>query len=99
MFSERNSKNEYKKAIIFVAIFTLISMVALSIIVLLIQNKGEVDYFNAIINMSCIALLIEDIFTFIISFILEKKKKISQIPTWEKVIYILSIFWAFFFCC
>ncbi|UWV81408.1 amino acid permease [Mycoplasmopsis cynos] len=75
MFSERNSKNEYKKAIIFVAIFTLISMVALSIIVLLIQNKGEVDYFNAIINMSCIALLIEDIFTFIISFILEKRRR------------------------
>ncbi|WP_197535721.1 hypothetical protein [Mycoplasmopsis cynos] len=60
------------------------------------ELSGEVDYFNAIINMSCIASLIEDIFTFIISFILEKKKKRSQVPTWEKMIYILSIFWAFF---
>ncbi|SYV97002.1 transporter, basic amino acid/polyamine antiporter (APA) family, partial [Mycoplasmopsis edwardii] len=82
MFSEHNSKQEYKKAIIFVAIFTLISMISLSLYVLLAQKPGEENYFDAVINMSCVALLVEDIFTFIVAFVLQKKKKIEKIPFW-----------------
>ncbi|WP_117275065.1 APC family permease [Mycoplasmopsis edwardii] len=96
MFSEHNSKQEYKKAIIFVAIFTLISMISLSLYVLLAQKPGEENYFDAVINMSCVALLVEDIFTFIVAFVLQKKKKIEKIPFWEQVIYFLSIIWAGF---
>ncbi|AMD81169.1 amino acid permease [Mycoplasmopsis canis PG 14] len=95
-FSEKNSKNEYKKAIIFVAVFTLFSMITLSLVTLLVPKEKRNDYFDAVINMSCIALLIEDAMTFIVAFVLEKMKKISKIPFWEKIIYLLSILWAIF---
>ncbi|WP_223212232.1 hypothetical protein [Mycoplasmopsis canis] len=84
-FSEKNSKNEYKKAIIFVAVFTLFSMITLSWLHYWSQKKKEMIIFDAVINMSCIALLIEDAMTFIVAFVLEKMKKISKIPFWEKI--------------
>ncbi|VEU63681.1 amino acid permease [Mycoplasmopsis bovirhinis] len=95
-FALKNKNNEYKKAIIFVALYTLISMIVLSLIVLLAPKNQQGDYFDAVINMSSIALLLEDIMTFIVAFILEKKKKIALIPSWEKIAYILSIIWASF---
>ncbi|WP_027120970.1 amino acid permease [Mycoplasma leonicaptivi] len=93
IFSRKNKQNEYKNAIIFTALVTLFAMIVLWLIPTITGNR---DYYLGVIVISSLALFLQDILTFITAFILEKKKKISKIPLYEKVIYSLNIIWMLF---
>ncbi|MBN4083222.1 APC family permease [Mycoplasma sp. CSL10137] len=95
-FAKQNKKGEFHNAIIFTGIFTFISMVILWLLpILLTDENSENPYFNAVIIVNSIALLIEDMLTYIVAFMLDRKKIIPKIPFWEKIIYTINVIWIF----
>ncbi|QKT05347.1 APC family permease [Mycoplasma sp. OR1901] len=95
-FAIQNKKGEYHNAIIFTGVFTFISMIILWLVpILLTGDNSENPYFNAVIIVNSIGLLIEDMLTYIVAFMLERKKIIPKIPLWEKIIYIINVVWIF----
>ncbi|WLP85320.1 APC family permease [Mycoplasma seminis] len=90
-YAVRNKNHEFKNAIWFTTVITLIAMVILWIIPTLSNEQKQADFFDATIIACSTALFIEDIITFFLGFALARKKRIPKIPLWEKLIYIITI--------
>lgn len=86
--SYQNKKHEFKNAIWFNAILSILSMLLFWLIPYFLDLS---NFFESVINMGSIAFLIQYMFTFIIALILDKRKKIRAIPIWEKIIYYISV--------
>ncbi|VEU70566.1 amino acid permease [Mycoplasmopsis glycophila] len=92
--TKKNKKGEFQNAIWFTTIITLVSMVVfwlLSIFLTKNNNESRDNFFETAILGSGIALLVEDLCTFITAFILDRKKLIPKIPLWEKIYYVFDI--------
>lgn len=84
----KNSKGEFKNAIWFSAIITIVSMLIFWLIPTLLDIE---NFFESVIEIGSVAFLLQYFLTFIVAFILEKKKIIGKIPTWEKIAYVISM--------
>ncbi|MFV8515713.1 APC family permease [Mycoplasma sp. Z244B] len=95
--AKKNKNYEFKNAIVFSTIVVLISMVILWIVPsLMTDEKHKQEFFDGTIIACSTALFIEDIITFNVAFVLERKKRIPKIPVWEKIIYILDLLFIIF---
>lgn len=79
-----NDKNEFKNAIWFNAIITMVSMLIFWLIPLLLNLE---NFFASVIELGSIAFILQYFLTFVVALILEKRKLISKIPLWEKIVY------------
>ncbi len=84
--AKKDVNGEYKNAIIFNTIVTLVSMTFFTILPAIVPGLN--DFFNNVISLGLIATLVQYLTTFIICFILEKRKKISKINIFEKILYV-----------
>ncbi|WP_406614472.1 amino acid permease [Mycoplasma corogypsi] len=92
--AQRSKKGEFKHAIWFTTSVTLITMIILWSIPLIIYNNDQERanrFFETAIYATNIAVFVEDLLTFTVAFILEKKQIISKIPLWEKIIYVFDM--------
>ncbi|RIV16811.1 amino acid permease [Mycoplasmopsis gallopavonis] len=92
--TKRNRRGEFSNAIWFTTIITLITMVIFWIMNIFLGSSkpDEQDkFFETAIIANGIALLVEDICTFIVALILDRKKIITKIPLWEKLYYLFDI--------
>ncbi|KFB07923.1 APC family permease [Malacoplasma iowae] len=90
--SKKNKNNEYKNAIWFNLIITIISLILFWVIPTFLNLN---NFFESVISIGSIAFLLQYIFTFIIALILHFKKKIDKIPLWEIIVYILGSLFIF----
>lgn len=91
--AKTNSKNEFKNAIWFSTAITIFSLVIFYVIPLVLKANGYEEpssYLSQVVNIGTIPFLVQYLLTFIIAFILEHKKRITKIPLWEKIIYVLA---------
>ncbi|QGZ97697.1 amino acid permease [Mycoplasma sp. NEAQ87857] len=90
ILAKKSKNGEFKNAIWFTSIATLVTMIVFWTIPLVIySNPSEQNnFFDTVIISSGVALLIEDLLTLYVAFALEKKKVITKIPLWEKIYYI-----------
>lgn len=92
ILSKQNKQNEYKYAILFGGIVTIISMIIFWLIPLLLHLE---NFFNAVIQLGTMAYLIQYALTIITAIYLAIKKKIQMIPWYEWIIYILALITIF----
>lgn len=85
--SKKNKNGEYKNAIWFNAIITIISLILFWVVPTFLNLN---NFFESVISIGSIAFLLQYIFTFLIALILNFKKKIDRIPLWEIIIYIIA---------
>lgn len=83
-----NKNNEFKNAIWFNAIITMLSMLIFWLIPMLLNLE---NFFSSVIELGSIAFLLQYLLTFVLALILENKKVISKIPVWEKIIYYIAL--------
>lgn len=86
--TKMNKKNEFKNAIWFNAGITMLSMVIFWLIPLLLNLE---NFFSSVIELGSVAFLLQYFLTFIVALVLEKRKAISKIPMWEKIIYYIAM--------
>ena len=86
--TRKNNKGEFKNAIWFSAVITVLSMVVFYLIPTFLHKE---NFFESVIELGSVAFLLQYFLTFLVAFILEKKKIISKIPVWEKIVYVLAM--------
>lgn len=84
---KQNKNNEYKNAIWFNAIITIVSMILFWLLPTLLDLN---IFFSSIISIGSIAFLLQYFFTFVIALRLERLKVINKIFWLEKVVYIIA---------
>lgn len=87
LLSKKNKNGEYKNAIWFNSIITILSLLLFWVIPTFLNLN---NFFESVISIGSIAFLLQYIFTFIIALILHFKKHIDKIPVWEIIVYILA---------
>ncbi|WGI36384.1 APC family permease [Mesomycoplasma lagogenitalium] len=85
----KKAKNgEYKRALYFIAIFAIISMIIFTFIPSLFNVK---DQFNAVLYSYIVVFYMQYILTIISILAIGYKNKEFKVPIWEQVIYYLSM--------
>ncbi|QNM93539.1 APC family permease [Mycoplasma sp. Pen4] len=85
--AKTNKNNEYKNAIWFNTILIIIAMILFNILPNLFP---KISLFKEVINLGTISFLFQYLIAYITAFILERQNKISRIPIYEKILYVLS---------
>ncbi|WP_052663432.1 APC family permease [[Mycoplasma] testudinis] len=88
VLANKNKKGELRNAILFAAGLTLLSLLIFWLIPFLLNLE---NFFEAVIQLGTIAFLIQYFFTMLSAMVLEKEKKITKIPFYEKTVYVLAM--------
>ncbi|WP_117275005.1 APC family permease [Mycoplasmopsis edwardii] len=89
IFAKKSKKTgEYRNAIIFVAIFSISSMLIFTTIPYFL---GIEDQFGAVLNAGNIVFLMQYLLTMSTILYLSRKDKTFVVPIWEKILYVLAI--------
>lgn len=83
----KNKNGEYKNAIIFDTILRFIFMFGFMIIPMFLNSEMD---FTTIIDIWTLVIFIQYTFTFITMLVLEKQGKITKIPAWERIAYVIG---------
>lgn len=83
----KNKRDEYRNAIWFSAIVTIISMLIFWLIPTLLSIE---DFFESVIELGSVAFLLQYFLTFVTALLLERKKEVT-IPLWERIIYMIAM--------
>ncbi|EIE39359.1 APC family permease [Mycoplasmopsis canis] len=88
-FAKKSEKTgEYRNAIIFSSVFSIISMLIFTIVPYFL---GIRDQFAAVLNAGNIVFLMQYLMTIFTILFISYKDKTFKIPLWEKMIYVLAI--------
>lgn len=85
---KQNKHSEYKNAILFGALLTIISMLIFWLLPYLLDLE---NFFGSVIEIGTMAFLIQYLLTLTTALHLSRTKKISKIPLWEQISYVIGI--------
>lgn len=85
--TKKNTRDEYRNAIWFSAIVTIVSMIIFWLIPTLLSIE---DFFSSVIELGSVAFLLQYFLTFVTALLLHRKKEV-KIPIWEQIIYFIAM--------